>query len=241
VTAGRAIMAAMSDPAADTEAGGAPQRGPRGRADRITWHGPATVEWGDDRPARWFDRFIGYPQGGARRRLSAPAIGSAVVATLLMLAAELLPWGTVSTDATSQGQLNGSSVDNLYLGDAAGFLLAGYYPGWLALLGLIGTALVARPAGRRRLIGGGLGVAAGLLVLTAGAARAILAGNAFRSVVAVDIGSGPGMFFGFAAVLAAAAALVLTGWRPGRRRLRAPDEEPDVEPGPPDLTVSPVR
>jgi hypothetical protein len=191
----------------------------------------ATVEWGGDKPVRWLDRLLGDPETG-RDPLSAPALGGAVVASALMLAAELAPWASRV----------GADGPGLYVGQAGGFLLVAYYPGWMVLLAMIGAALVVRPRGRRIVVAAGLGWVAGLLVVIAGIARQATTGGAFVEPAQLQTAPGPGMFFGFAAVLVAAVALVLTGWRPGagaRRRLRL-DREPDVDPGPPDLTVTPV-
>jgi hypothetical protein len=195
----------------------------------------ATVEWGEDRPARWFDRFLGPKDETGRRRFSAPAVGCGIVAIALMVTAEVLPWAVADAD---QGPFAGNGQE-LLLGDVGGFLLVGYYPGWMVMLALIGVALVVEPWRRRVIVAGGVGWAAGLMVVTVGVARQASLGGAFNAQSNLDASLGPGVFFGFAGVLVAAAALLLTGWQPGGGRVRKrDDQEPDVDPGPPDLTVT---
>src|SRR5687767_12844117 len=65
--------------------------------------GDGTVEWGGDRPVRLLDRLFG-DAGRGGSRLSAPAVGAAVVATALFAAAELLPWMTVQAIVISNLQ-----------------------------------------------------------------------------------------------------------------------------------------
>jgi hypothetical protein len=201
----------------------------------------ATVEWGEDERPRWYDRFLGSVNKTGPRRLSVPALGCGIVAAAMMLAAELLPWAVATTGLNDSGPIGGPGHE-FFLSEAGGFMLAGYYPGWLVLLALIGLALVVAPATRRLLVAAGLGWAAGLLVITIGLVRQATSGGVFAGQSNIHANLGPGTFFGIAGVVVAAAALALTGWRPGGGVGRPRGaREPDVDPGPPDLTVTPLK
>jgi len=205
----------------------------------------ATVEWGDDeRPVRLIDRLFGDPATSPVRRVSVPALVCGVIAAALFAVAEAVPWITVER-AFAPGDLSGAvpydraaSIE----GVADGAVTA-YYLGVVLLLTLIGAALVCRPHARRVLTAAGFGLAAGLFVVLIGligkAGRGGDLGTEYRVDAVVEIGP----YVAIAAVVAAVAALALSGWHPrrsmGRRKMDAVvAKDADAEPGPIDLTVS---
>jgi hypothetical protein len=199
-----------------------------------------TVEWGEDRPTGWLDRLLGMPDDVGRRRISGPALGCAVVAVALQLAAQLTPWMIV-TDSGPETLPTGSEVHLELVSD---FALTGYYIGWLVLLALIGLALVVEASTRRLVMAAGLGWSVALLMIVIGLARRSISGGSLFTGLTTDSTLGPGAFFGTTAVLVGAAALALAGWQPGlrgRRAARSESEPDDIDPGPADLTVTPLK
>lgn len=204
--------------------------------------GDGTVEWGEERPTNWVDRLLGQPDEVGRRRISGPALGCAVVAAALVLAAQLTPWMIISRVGPG-GDGSPITGDEIHLDAISDFTLLGYYFGWLVLLGLVGLALVVEPGVRRPVVAGGLGWAVALFMIVVGLTRRVFTGGSPYSINAPETTSGPGLFFGVAAVILAAAALALAGWQPGTAgggRPR-PAVEPDVDEGPADLTVTPLQ
>jgi hypothetical protein len=209
--------------------------------------GDGTVEWGEDRPVRLLDRLFG-DGGGGGTRLSAPALGAAIVATALFVVAELLPWMTIEMMTSSFNSPTSTTETREMSLDLVGSGIAtAYYIGLLALLALAGLVQVSRPHTRRVLIAAGIGVAAGMLVLLVGSVRRAGDGGETTFYPLTSATTGPAPYVAIAAVLAAATALVLSGWHPsvpGRRRPVAgdqmPDDDDDEEPGPIDLTVTPA-
>lgn len=216
--------------------------------------GSGTLEFGEDRPVRLIDRLFGdYRAGGFG--LSAPAVGTAVVATALFIAAELLPWATVQRQIeTGSGPTTLGATRDLSL-DAVGWgVTAAYYIGLMLLLTVVGLAQVSRPHSRRALTAGGFGLAAAMVVLLVGVVRRAGEGGqygVFDDSVSTTTGSAP--YVAIAGVLVAVAALVITGWHPAgpaglTNRKRRPaaaepvsdDDDDGEEPGPIDLTVTPA-
>jgi hypothetical protein len=206
-----------------------------------------TVEWGDDRPARWFDRLLGGPAEAGPFGLGLPSLGAAILALVLVVAAELVPWMTINANQSADFGQIGLNGREIYLSGLGG-PLAAYYLGWMLLLALVGVGQVIGPAYRRPVIGLGLGVAAGLLTLVVGLGHLAATGDVGFPFF-LESKLGPGAFVAVAGVLAGAAAVGLTGWRPGYR-VRAPAGargrpmrylEPDQDPGPADLTVTPLQ
>jgi hypothetical protein len=201
-----------------------------------------TVEFNADRPPSWLDRLLGEPDHRGRRRVSGPAVGTATLTLALVLATELLPWAVNSVPTTTN---TGSTLERgaeRHVEEIAGFVLVPYYLAWLALITLIGLALVARGATRRLAVGAGVGLAAAQLVLVAGLARRVLSGGEVFGGPPAGATLGPGVFFAFVGVVVAAATFVLTGWRPGMvRGGRVREPEPAEDTGPADLTVTPIR
>jgi hypothetical protein len=105
----------------------------------------ATVEWDENERPRWYDRFLGSIDETGPRRLSLPALGCGVVAAGLMLAAELLPWAVATSGLGDNGPIGGPGHE-LFLSESGGFMLAGYYPGLLVLLALVGLTIVVASA-----------------------------------------------------------------------------------------------
>lgn len=212
--------------------------------------GSGTVEFGDDRPVRFVDRLFG-DHGAGGFGLSAPAVGAAVVAIALFIAAELLPWATVQRELNTR---DGSTTQARDLSlDAVGWgVTTAYYLGLMLLLAVVGLAQVSRPHTRRSLTAAGFGLAAAMVVLLIGVVRRAGEGGqfgVFDESVSTTPGSAP--YVAIAGVLVAVAALVITGWHPAGQaaltgRKRRPTAEPGSddddgeEPGPIDLTVTPA-
>jgi hypothetical protein len=202
-----------------------------------------TVEWGEDRPIGWLDRLLGEPDSAGRRRISGVALGCAVAAVVLLLGSTLVPWMTATSTQSETGIQAGDTRD-LYLEDVAFWQAGFYYVGWLVLLAFVGTSLVATEQIRRLVVAAGLGCSGAMLAMVAANIRQINTGTILSDVIR-DSGFGPGALLGLIAVLAAAAAMVLSGWQRGasvrRRSAPRPDDEPEVDPGPADLTVTPLE
>ncbi len=206
--------------------------------------GDGTVEWGEDRPVRLMDRLFG-EVGMGGQRLSAPAVGAAVVAFALFLAAELLPWMTVEQQMQGIGPDIPTQTTDVALDGVGWGITAAYYIGLMLLLAVVGLVQVSRPHARRALTAAGFGVAAVLLVVLVGVIeRAGRGGQYGRFDVNMTSSVGPAPYLAIGGVLVVVAALVVSGWRPsgpGRRPTKAAepvDEEDDEEPGPIDLTVT---
>ncbi len=210
--------------------------------------GDGTVEWGGDRPTTLLDRVFGTAWTGGARGLSAPAVATGVVSLALFAVAETLPWMTVRTTADGQppGVPSGSSQDLPVDAVGIGFAVA-YYLGLLLLLTLVAVAAVSRPHTRRVAGAAGCGLAAAMLVLAFGAVARTGEGGRYGGFEEAPTSVGTAPFFAIAALVAAVAAFVLSGWHPalpGRRRRRVEEtgdpDDPEEEPGPIDLTVTPA-
>jgi hypothetical protein len=193
------------------------------------------------------DRLFG-DGGGGGQRLSAPAVGAAVVATALFGAAELLPWMSVEQMVTSVNQ-PGTVLETREVSlDLVGTGVAvAYYVGLVLLLSVVGLVQASRPHARRALTAAGFGLSAAMLVLLLGIVRRAADGGevGLFSLVSPTVGAAP--YVAIAGVLMVIAALVVSGWRPavpGRRSARdddpADDDDDGGEPGPIDLTVTPA-
>lgn len=200
-----------------------------------------TVEWGERRRARLIDRLIGPSAAPGPRR---PALVCAVASVALFVAAEVTPWSTITKvslldDSPLSSVARDAPVDEVSVG--AGIA---YHLGVLVLLTVVGVALASRASARRPAAAAGLGLAAGLLVLTVGLIDR--AGSDLGLGIPYEVESrvGPGPFVAIAAQLAAAAAVTLAAWHRRPARPGKPAEPDDVddpdddEPGPIDLTVS---
>lgn len=208
--------------------------------------GDGTVEWGGDRPVRLLDRLFGEPGGGAPR-LSAPALGAAIVATALFAAAELLPWMSIEVNQASFNVPSGPSETRDVSLDLVGSgISTAYYVGLLLLLAVVGLAQVSRPHARRSLTAAGFGLSAALLVLLVGVIRRAGEGGQVVLFPPTESAAGPGPYLAIAGVCVLVAALVVGGWRPAvavrRHQAEKPvdEDEDDEEPGPIDLTVTPA-
>jgi hypothetical protein len=210
--------------------------------------GDGTVEWGGDKPVRLMDRLFG-DAGVGGQGLSAPAVGAAVVAVALFVAAELLPWMSVTQQQQGIGPELPSETREVSLEAVGWGVTTAYYVALMLLLAVVGLVQVTRPHTRRALTAAGAGVAAAMLVLLVGVIRRAGEGGQYGMFEqTADASAGPAPFIAIAAVLIAVAALVISGWRPavptGHRR-PAPadpdeDDDDDDEPGPIDLTVTPA-
>jgi hypothetical protein len=209
--------------------------------------GNGTVEWGEDRPVRVLDRLFG-DAGGGFQRLSAPAVGAAIVATALFVAAELLPWMSVEVE-TSSSFASAEAVKethDLALDMVGGGISTAYYVGLLLLLAVVGLVQASRPHTRRALTAAGFGLGAAMLVLLVGIIRRAGEGGQVALYPPTEASAGPGPYLAIAGVLVVVAALVVSGWRPtvpGRRPVAdvpVDDDDDDEAPGPIDLTVTPA-
>ena len=210
--------------------------------------GDGTVAWGGDRPLRLLDRLFG-DVGGGGQRLSAPAVGAAVIATALFIAAELLPWMTVEQQIQGwTGPGVPTQTREVALESVGWGVTAAYYIGLMLLFAVVGLAQVSRPHARRALSAAGFGLAAVMVVLLIGVVRRAGEGGQYGMLESGMTSTvGPAPYVAIAGVLMVVAALVVSGWRPpvpGRRPVQSEDqvddEDDDEEPGPIDLTVTPA-
>jgi hypothetical protein len=206
----------------------------------------ATVEWGEDRRVRLIDRIFGDPTTSPMYRLSLPGVAAGVISVALFAVAEVLPWITIRSSSVPGAFAPGSpsTRDTSIEGAADGAVFA-YYIGMVLLLMVVSAAMVSRPHARRALVAAGVGLVAALLVVILGLIGKAAEGGDLALFYEVEATAGSGPYVAIAAVLAAAAALALSGWHPHRaigRRSDADDDEDgdsdDGEPGPIDLTVS---
>ncbi|GAA1038639.1 hypothetical protein GCM10009557_55200 [Virgisporangium ochraceum] len=205
------------------------------------------MEWGEDRPVRLMDRLFG-DAGGGGQRLSAPAEGAAVVVLALFIAAELVPWMSVTQQQQGIGPDLPSQTSDVSLDTVGWGITAAYYLGLMMLLAVVGLVQVTRPHTRRALTAAGFGLSAAMLVLLVGAIRRAGEGGQYGPFdQGIEATVGPAPYLAIAGVLLVVAALVISGWRPvmatGHRRPAPadPDEDDDdEEPGPIDLTVTPA-
>jgi hypothetical protein len=208
-----------------------------------------TVEWGGDRPVRLIDRLFGDPATSPTRSVSVPAVVCGVIAVALFAAAETLPWITI--DTVTLGGPQEAAPNLISSGHEASIEATGdggviaYYIGVVLLFTVVGAALMSRPHARRALSAAGFGLSAGLLIVIVGLISNAGNGGDLSSLYNVESVVEVGPYVAIAAVVAAAAALALSGWHPHRpvgRRQRVddvdPDEDEDEEPGPMDLTVT---
>jgi hypothetical protein len=210
--------------------------------------GDGTVEWAGDRPVRLLDRLFG-DTGGGGPRLSAPAVGAAMVGAALFVVAELLPWMTLDLTANYTAPGAPAETRHLQLDMVGAGIATAYYVGLFLLLAVVGLVQVSRPHARRVLTAAGIGLATGMLVLLVGAVRRAGEGGEATFVSLPESASpGPGPYLAIAAVLLMVAALVVSGWHPSVPHRRPVAENPvddvddddDDEPGPIDLTVTPA-
>ena len=212
----------------------------------------ATVEFGDDeRRVRLLDRLFGDPATSPERRLSLPAVACAVISAALFSVAQAVPWFTIESITLGTSVEPGSQVISPAhktsveaAGDGA---VVAYYLGIVLLFAIVGSALVSRPHTRRVLSAAGFGTSAGLLIVIIGLLADAGRGGDLSVLYKIEAVAEAGPYLAIAAVLAAVAALALSGWHPhGRIRRRKPvdadavedDDDPDAEPGPIDLTVT---
>jgi hypothetical protein len=208
----------------------------------------ATVEWGDDeRRVRLIDRLFGDPATSPVRLVGLPALACGAIAVALFTVAEALPWITLRSVNDPDGPTSSAAVavrEFSIEGVADGAVIA-YYVAVVLLCMVTAAALVSRPHARRVLSAAGFGLVASLLIVIVGLIGKAGRGGDLAPFYDVDATVESGPYFAIAAVVAAAAALALSGWHP-RRSIgrRKPDADAaaggdaDVEPGPIDLTVS---
>jgi hypothetical protein len=225
-------------------------------------HGAAllsTIEQGCPDRGSWLDRLLGrYPGTGRRsvsadedrprtgRRVNRVALGCALAAFGLVIAAEMLPWMLIEAGSgtTLEPTIGGGGTE-FQLSQLGTWRTPVYSLGWMVLLALVALALAVRPPARRLVTAAGFGWAGGQTVLLVGLAVHVehgggIFGDRFFNNT-LNISLGPGAYAAFAAVALAALALAIGqfDWSPSRGR--TPKEAaPEVEAGPIDLTVTPV-
>lgn len=204
-----------------------------------------TVEWGEERRVRLIDRLFGDPAASPERRISLPAVACAVIAAALFAVAETLPWITIRSVGVSGDELGTLRVAREASIEAVGNgSVTAYYIGIVLMFMLIGGALMSRPHTRRVLSAAGFGLAVGLLIVLVGLIGKAGRGGDLPGYYTVEATAEAAPYVAIAAVVAAAAALALSGWHPraslGRRKPADVDVEEDAEaePGPIDLTVT---
>jgi hypothetical protein len=233
-----------------------------GKAWRACHDAPVdTVEWGSGGPAR--------TRRTAWRRAATATAGNRTAAAVLavlgfaaLVAAEVLPWTSlhISDTAVSIPQSNSDAVASsetlssyynvgLHRLDATAALA--YHFGLVLVLGLVGAALMGRPAHRRTALGLALGALAAQIIMVVGLVHSfhdyfLSLGLYTRQLppgftTSVD----PGAFCAFASLALLLAALLISALPAQvRTRLVAGPLEPADErftDTPADLTVTPVN
>jgi hypothetical protein len=150
-------------------------------------------------------------------------LGCALAGFGLLIAAQVLPWLSVTTTPLQQdfptssgGRLERGLVELPVPTEI-------FNLGWLIVLGAVATALAVRPSARRAAVAAGLGLVAGQLALLAGMTRAIKHNGLFRGTFAqADLGTHleSGLYCAYAALVLFALALLFAGGVP--RWLRRP-------------------
>jgi hypothetical protein len=200
-------------------------------------------------------------EGGDEGRLGLLAAGSPVVLGTrlgcalagfgLLIAAQLLPWISVTTTPLQQ-DFPTSTGGRLERGLAELPVATEIFNlGWLIVLAAVATALVVRASARRAVVAAGLGLIGGQLALLAGMTRGIKHNGVFRGALSqtdLPIHLEPGLYCAYAALVLFALALLFAGGVPRRLRGRpgrnpaSNDVASDVAElaGPPDLTVTAI-
>jgi hypothetical protein len=167
-------------------------------------------------------------------------LGCALAGFGLLIAAQLLPWISVTTTPLQQDFPTGTGgrvergLSELPVATEI------FNLGWLMVLAAVATALAVRAAARRAVVAAGLGLVGGQLALLAGMTRGIRHNGLFRGAFPqtdLPIGLEPGLYCAYAAVVLFALALLFAAAAPGRPR--TPDPAQDGN-GPADLTVTAV-
>jgi hypothetical protein len=173
-------------------------------------------------------------------------LGCALAGFGLLIAAQLLPWISMTTTPlqqdfpTSTGGRLERGLDELPIGTEI------FNLGWLVVLGAVATALAVRPAVRRVVVATGLGLVGGQLALLAGMTRAVSHNGLFRGTLTqpdLPIHLEAGLYAAYLALALFALALLFASgvaarW-PGRSS-GAADGAAAGEAGPADLTVTPL-
>jgi hypothetical protein len=207
-----------------------------------------TVEWGSVEPARRRLPALRYtiPRAGALA-LAAAGFGA-------LLAAELLPWGTVHLPASDANTVRptrspltegaGLTLDTI---NSADVLV--YHLGAVVLLGAIGFGLAGTVSRRRAAMGAAVGVAAGLTIVIVSLHRSAshffdringdyaYGGPSLDPENSPTVLTGPGGYLAFVAVglliaSAVTAGIWHRGWWQGRPAERTEAAEPVSAPDP---------
>jgi hypothetical protein len=196
--------------------------------------------------------------GGGESRLDwlgagSPAVrgtglGCALAGFGLLIAAQLLPWVSVTTNPLQQ-DFPTSTGGRLERGLGELILPTDIFNlGWLIVLAVVATAVAVRGSARRALVAAGLGLVGGQLALLVGVTQGIKRNGIFRSTLPqTGLASQlePGLYCAYAALVLFALALLFAGGIPGRlgRSAAASSDvaADQVQPaGPADLTVTGV-
>jgi hypothetical protein len=215
-------------------------------SDKVNGMEPSTIEWGDTvRRGTGLSGRLGELTAG-RPVIPGAGFGCALAGFGALVAAEVLPWMSMITPSLGTdfptgagGRVEMGATQLTFSTDILNL-------GWLAVLGVVATALAVGPAVRRIVVGAGLGLVAGQIALLTGvtlgiknSAKTGLFRGAFVSneiTVKIEIG----VYCAYLAVGLFVLALLLAGGVPWR--LRAADRvSDDADPslrGPADLTVT---
>jgi hypothetical protein len=196
---------------------------------------PGTIKWGasEEKGPPWLATDRPVTRGAG--------LGCAVVGFGLLVAAEVLPWASLTTTPIQQDFPTGTGGRMEYGITELPFSTEMFNLGWMIVLAAVATALVLRSPARIAVAAAGLGLIAGQVALLVGLTRAIQHNGVFRGTflrnTELPVQLEVGLYCAYAALALFAVALLLAGGVP--RRLRGPDPEPD-EAGPADLTVTPA-
>jgi hypothetical protein len=216
-------------------------------SEKINGEQPSMVEWGGVGPA---ERLTGRLDWLTTDRpvIRGAGIGCALAGFGLLVAAELLPWMSVTTSPLQQdfptstgGRVETGAAQLTVATDILNL-------GWLIVLAVVATALVVGPPVRHIIVAAGLGLVAGQLAMLAGITRGIehtTNSSVFRGAIItneVPVQLEIGLYCAYGAIALFALALLLAGGLPRRLRdAEVPIEEADPGlRGPADLTVTPL-
>jgi hypothetical protein len=168
-----------------------------------------------DEPARsavWHRVFS--PAAASSLGFSPFALPCGVVGFLLVLAAEFLPWFTVSTTVVS-GTSQDTNVQSVGISAVQSIQTLAYYPLWAAIFGCAATAIAVPGRMRRIASAASVGLLAGQSLVLVSLSRPVSGqlGEATTAVRHLD----KGLYAAFAAVVAILLAVLFSGStrRPG--------------------------
>ncbi|MCW2638952.1 MAG: hypothetical protein JWP76_1258 [Dactylosporangium sp.] len=178
-------------------------------------------------------------------------LGWALAGFGLLIAAQLLPWISLTTNPLQQ-DFPTSTGGRLERGLAELVVPTDIFNlGWLIVLAAVATALAVPASARRAVVAAGLGLVAGQLALLVGMTRGVQHNGVLRGTIPqteAPVTLQAGLYCAYAALVLFALALLFAGgvprWlrgRPGRRPASNDVASDGAElAGPPDLTVTAI-